>query len=195
MAIDETLRLQVQAVYESNDLSVKKVIERFSGYEEIKEKTVEMWVKKYGWKKNRFSSEEKAIEELIDTTLPLDKAKEIVKNKMKAEVVDGEVVDDEELDDEYAGAVGKELAYKVLNLKNLQEKIAANLIRSEGFARNARNIGVVATHHNMLINTYQTIYGKQINLAPLDPTGASLSEEEIRKLSDEDLKRLIAGGK
>lgn len=191
MAVDETLRLQVQAVYESNNLSVKKVLERFAGYPELKEKTVESWVKKYGWQKNRFEDEALAIEVLIDSSLPLEEAKKVVKEKLKVDLLDGELMSDEDI---YAGMVGKELAYKVLSIKNLQEELALNLERSKQFARNAKTIGTVATHHNMLISTYQAVWGKQINLAPVDPRNAGLSEEDVKKLSDEELTRLISGG-
>lgn len=191
MAVDETLRLQVQAVYESNNLSVKKVLERFAAYPELKEKTVESWVAKYGWVKNKFEDEALAIEVLIDSSLPLEEAKRVVKEKLKIDILDGELPSDEEL---YAGMVGKELAYKVLSIKNLQEELALNLERSKQFARNAKTIGTVATHHNMLISTYQAVWGKQINLAPVDPNKAGLSEEDVKKLSDEELTRLISQG-
>ena len=98
MAVDETLRLQVQAVYESNNLSVNKVLERFGAYPELKEKTVESWVKKYGWKKNKFESEALAIEVLIDSSLPLEEAKRIVKEKLKGEIIEAEMIDDEDED-------------------------------------------------------------------------------------------------
>ena len=191
MAVDETLRLQVQAVYESNNLSVSKVLERFAGYPELKDKTVESWVKKYGWKKNKFESETLAIEVLIDSSLPIEDAKRIVKEKLKIDLLDGELKSDDEI---YAGMVGKELAYKVLNIKNLQEELALNLERSKQFAQNAKSIGTVASHHSMLIATYQAVWGKQINLAPVDPRNVGLSEEDVKKLSDEELARLIGGG-
>lgn len=191
MAVDETLKLQVQAVYESNNLSVNKVLERFAAYPELKEKTVESWVKKFGWKKNKFESEALAIEVLIDSSLPLEEAKKIIKEKLKSESVEGEIVSDDEI---YAGMVGKELAYKVLSIKNLQEELALNLERSKRFAANAKTIGTVAAHHSMLISTYQAVWGKQINLAPVDPRNVGLSEEDVKKLSDEDLARLISGG-
>lgn len=191
MAVDETLKLQVQAVYESNNLSVKKVLERFSAYPELKEKTVESWVAKYGWKKNKFEDEALAIEVLIDSSLPLEEAKRVVKEKLKIDILDGELMSDEDI---YAGMVGKELAYKVLSIKNLQEELALNLERSKQFAQNAKTIGTVATHHNMLISTYQAVWGKQINLAPVDPRNVGLSEEDVKKLSDEELARLIGGG-
>ena len=53
---------------------------------------------------------------------------------------------------------------------------------------------MLATHHTMLISTYQAVWGKQINLAPVDPRNAGLSEEDVKKLSDEELTRLISGG-
>ncbi len=193
MAVDETLRLQVQAVYESNNLSVNKVLERFGAYPELKEKTVESWVKKFGWKKNKFESEVLAIEVLIDSSLPLEEAKRIIKEKLKGEIIEAEIFEDED-EDIYAGMVGKELAYKVLSIKNLQEELALNLERSKRFASRAKTIGVVATHHNMLISTYQAVWGKQINLAPVDPRNAGLSEDDVKKLSDEELTRLISGG-
>lgn len=191
MAIDETLRLKVQVAYESNNLSVKKVVERFSAYPELKDKTVESWIKKYSWKKNRFVDEIEAIDKLINNSLPMEDIKKIVKESMDndSKIVDTDVLDD----DEYLEEASKELAYKVLNIHALQEEIAENLIRSKKFSKVAKTIGTVKTHHDMLISTYQTIYGKQINFAPVNPDNKILSDEEVHKLPDEELDRLISG--
>ena len=43
MAIDMSLKLEIRAVYESNNLSVAKVLERFPLCE-VSAKTVESWV-------------------------------------------------------------------------------------------------------------------------------------------------------
>lgn len=199
MAIDEVLRLKVQAVYESNDLSVRKVVDRFAAYDDIKEKTVESWVRKYSWKKNRFNDEIEAIDELINNSLPMDDIKKVVRESMlndSNKTIEGEIIDDEvdkESEDDYLSEVSKELAYKVLNVHSLQGEIAENLNRSRKFAQKAKTIGAVKVHHDMLVSAYQTIHGKQINLAPVNPNSNVLSEEEVQKLPDEELDRLITG--
>ena len=81
MAIDASLKLEIRAVYESNNLSVAKVLERFPSCE-VSAKTVESWVKKENWTKNRFKDEKIAISELVESTLPIEEAKEIVKTKL-----------------------------------------------------------------------------------------------------------------
>ncbi len=195
MAIDETLRLKVQVVYESNNLSVKKVHERFAAYEELKEKTIESWVSKYGWIKNRFENELEAIDKLIDGSLPLEDIKNIIKTSMEkdanSETVEGEIIDE---DLEYIELASKELAYKVLNAHTLQAELAENLMRGKKYAQKAKSIGTVKTYHDMMIGTYQTIYGKQINLTPVNPDNKILTEEEIAKLPEEELDKLIFNG-
>ena len=65
MAIDKTLKLEIRAVYESNTLSVAKVLDRFNSCD-ISAKTIESWVLKEKWIKNKFTDEKIAIEKLID---------------------------------------------------------------------------------------------------------------------------------
>lgn len=196
MAIDQDSKLRVQVIYESNNWSPREVKEnRFSDDEEIKIKTIESWVSKFGWKKNRFASEMEAIDKLIEGTLPIDEVKKIVKDKMKSDVVNCEVVDDEEdeEDDKYSELMAIELSYKVLNVHALQFEMANNLESTKKLARKSNSIGVKKTFHDMLINTYQTIHGKNINITPKNPDDNSLSSEDIKKKSDEELDRLIKG--
>lgn len=196
MAIDQDSKLRVQVIYESNNWSPREVKEnRFSDDEEIKIKTIESWVSKFGWKKNRFASEMEAIDKLIEGTLPIDEVKKIVKDKMKSDVVNCEVVDDEEdeEDDKYPELMAIELSYKVLNVHALQFEMANNLESTKKLARKSNSIGVKKTFHDMLINTYQTIHGKNINITPKNPDDNSLSSEDIKKKSDEELDRLIKG--
>lgn len=197
MAIDQDSKLRVQVVYESNNWSPREVKEnRFADDAEIKTKTIESWVTKFGWKKNRFASEMEAIDKLIEGILPIDEVKKIVKDKMKSDVVDCEVVDDEDIDDEddkYSGLMAIELSYKVLNVHALQLDMARNLESTKKLASKSINIGVKKTYHDMLINTYQTIHGKNINITPKNPDDTSLSTEDIKKKSDEEIDRLIKG--
>lgn len=197
MAIDQDSKLKVQVIYESNNWSPREVKEnRFADDEEIKIKTIESWVTKYGWKKNRFASEMEAIDKLIEGTLPIDEVKKIVKDKMKSDVVDCEVIDEEDTDDEddkYSGLMAIELSYKVLNVHALQFEMANNLEKTKKLANKSNSIGVKKTYHDMLINTYQTIHGKNINITPKNPDDTSLSTEDIKKKSDEELDRLIKG--
>ncbi|MDD2290666.1 MAG: hypothetical protein PHV52_00170 [Aliarcobacter sp.] len=196
MAVNQDSRLKVQVVYESNNWSPKEVKEnRFADDEEIKIKTIESWVTKFGWKKNRFASEMEAIDNVIEGTLPIDEVKKIVKDKMKSDVVDCEVVGDEndDEDDKYSGMMAIELSYKVLNVHALQFEMANNLEKTKKLADKSNSIGVKKTYHDMLINTYQTIHGKNINITPKNPDDNSLSTEDIKKKSDEELDRLIKG--
>lgn len=196
MAINEDSKLRVQVIYESNNWSPREVKEnRFADDEEIKIKTIESWVTKFGWKKNRFASEIEAIDKLIEGTLPIDEVKKIVKDKMKNDVVDCEVVGDEndDEDDKYSGMMAIELSYKVLNVHSLQYEMANNLQKTKRLADNSNSIGVKKTYHDMLINTYQTVHGKNINITPKNPDDNSLSTEDIKKKSDEELDRLIKG--
>ena len=201
MAIDQDTRLRVQVVYESNNWSPREVKEnRFSNEEEIKIKTIESWVSKYGWKKNRFASEMEAIEKIIDGNIPIDDVKKIIKNKMKNESMDGEIIqgeivdeDDEESDNKYMDLMGKELAYKVLNAQSLQIQMAENLDKTKTLAQNSRSIGVKKTYHDMLTKTYEVIHGRNINIPPTNPKDATLTPEELREKSDEELDNLIRG--
>lgn len=197
--INEDSKLKVQVVYESNNWSPREVKEnRFADDEEIKIKTIESWVTKFGWKKNRFASEIEAIDKLIEGTLPIDEVKKIVKDKMKSDVVASElVIEDEEEDDndddKYSELMAIELSYKVLNIHSLQFEMANNLQKTKKLAEKSTSIGVKKTYHDMLINTYQTIHGKNINITPKNPDDKSLSTEDIKKKSDEELDRLIKG--
>ena len=154
MAIDKTLKLEIRAVYESNNLSVIKVLDRFE-HCDISAKTIESWVSKEKWQKKRFDDEKIAIEKLIDDNLPLKEAKEVIKAKLVQDNTTSTVEQNE-----YSHLVGKELAYKILHQNTLQTMMAENLLRSERFAKSAKNIGTVATQHNMLTTTIKTLYGE-----------------------------------
>ncbi len=189
MAIDKTLKLEIRAVYESNNLSVAKVLERFDDCD-ISAKTVESWVLKEKWIKNKFEDEKIAIEKLIDTTLPLEDAKEVI----KATLVDNShtTISTEQLN-EYSHLVGKELAFKVLHQNTLQTMMAENLLRSERFAKVAKNIGTVATHHNMLTTTIKTLYGeiKHITTHNSNTNTKAYTDEELEAMSSEELDNLL----
>jgi hypothetical protein len=199
MAIKDDVKLRVQVIYESNNWSPREVKEnRFASDEEIKIKTIESWVTKFGWKKNRFASEIDAIDKLIEGNLPIDEVKKIVKDKMKSEVLDCEIVDEEDHDendedDKYSGLMAIELSYKVLNVHALQLEMAKNLESTKSLASKSKSIGVKKTYHDMLINTYQTIHGKNINITPKNPEDKTLSQEDIKHKSDEELDLLIKG--
>ncbi len=188
MAVDQTLKLEIRAVYESNSLSVKKVLERFP-QSDVSPKTVESWVKKEKWIKNRFVNEKEAIDKLVEQTLPLADAKEVVKAKL-VDDKDGNIMPPEEKD-QYAGLVGRELAYKVLHQNQLQVMMAENLVRSERYAVNARNIGTVATHHNLLTTTFKTLYGEIKHITPYNPDAEIYTDEELDDKTIEELDKLL----
>jgi len=186
MSVNKDIKLQIRAAYESNNYSVAKIFDRFEG-QGISKKTIESWVTKEKWQKNRFEKESEAISKLVDEIVSLEEVKDILSGKLEIdEAIEGEIIDRQ-----YVAIVGKELVYKVLNAHSLQEKMAQNLGRAENFAREARQIGTLATYHRMLIDTYQTVHGKQINLAPVDPSKSNLSDDDVKKLSDEELEKLI----
>jgi hypothetical protein len=201
MAIDADTRIKVQVVYESNNWSPREVKEnRFSDNEEIKQKTIESWVMKFGWIKNRFASEIEAINNLIDASLPLEEIKELIKNKMKnetneEEVIKGELVgkDNDESDDMYMQEMGKELAYKVLNAHSLQIQMAQNLDKTKVLAERSNSIGVKKTYHDMLTKTYEVVHGRNINITPVNPKDKTITPEEIQNKTDEELNALIKG--
>ena len=189
MAIDKTLKLEIRAVYESNTLSVAKVLDRFNSCD-ISAKTIESWVLKEKWIKNKFTDEKIAIEKLIDETLPLEDAKEVI----KATLVNNDkstIPPDQQ--NEYSNLVGRELAFKVLHQNTLQTMMAENLIRSERFAKNAKNIGTVATHHNMLTTTIKTLYGEIKHITTHNSNTKVYTDEELEAMSYEELNNLLEG--
>ncbi|MGK0255852.1 MAG: hypothetical protein ACI81I_000459 [Arcobacteraceae bacterium] len=197
MAVDKTHKLEIQAVYESNNLSVAKVLERFSN-SEVSKKTVESWVSKEKWIKNRFVNEKKAMEKLIDDTLPLSDAKSLVLRVLTDKGNDSSDEDGlsslesnmtpEQLE-KYAGVVGKELAYKVLHQNTLQVMMAENLLRSEKYATKANNIGTIATHHGLLLATYKTVHGEIRHINP--ETGNKIyTDKELEAMTTEQLDSL-----
>ena len=195
MAIDASLKLEIRAVYESNNLSVAKVLERFPSCE-VSAKTVESWVKKENWTKNRFKDEKIAISELVESTLPIEEAKEIVKTKLLSPV---KTTQDEDFNpsftdidfDLYGKVVAKELCYDVLSAKNLQALMGENLLRAKRFVDNSKNIGTNATYHNMLTTTVKTLYGEIKHINP-NMNKKTYTDEELEQMSIEELDSLLS---
>ena len=195
MAIDASLKLEIRAVYESNNLSVAKVLERFPLCE-VSAKTVESWVKKENWTKNRFKDEKIAISELVESTLPIEEAKEIVKTKLLSPTT---TTQDEDFNpsftdidfDLYGKVVAKELCYDVLSAKNLQALMGENLLRAKRFVDNSKNIGTNATYHNMLTTTVKTLYGEIKHINP-NMNKKTYTDEELEQMSIEELDRLLS---
>ena len=195
MAIDMSLKLEIRAVYESNNLSVAKVLERFPLCE-VSAKTVESWVKKENWTKNRFKDEKIAISELVESTLPIEEAKEIVKTKLLSPTT---TTQNEEINlsftdidfDLYGKVVAKELCYDVLSAKNLQALMGENLLRAKRFVDNSKNIGTNATYHNMLTTTVKTLYGEIKHINP-NMNKKTYTDEELEQMSIEELDRLLS---
>ena len=183
MAVDPTLKLKIRAVYESNNLSPRKLKEtRFSDVD-VSHKTIESWVSKEGWKKNRCGDMTEAMDALIDATINekmMDKAKQMVKSALG----------DDEKPEAYVEEVSSEMARRAITLGALQMKMGENLYRAEFFAKNAKSIGTVQTYHAMLTSTYQTIHGKQTNFKLLDPSEKEYSDEELERMSTEELRQL-----
>lgn len=197
MAIDASLKLEIRAVYESNNLSVAKVLERFPTCE-VSAKTVESWVKKENWTKNRFKDEKVAISELIESTLPLEDAKEIVKTKLLNPTIttieENPTPNFTDIDfDRYGKIVAKELCYDVLSAKNLQALMGENLLRAKRFVDNSKNIGTNATYHNMLTTTVKTLYGEIKHINPSSGVAKKVyTDEELESMSLEELDRLLS---
>ena len=195
MAIDASLKLEIRAVYESNNLSVAKVLERFPSCE-VSAKTVESWVKKENWTKNRFKDEKIAISELVESTLPIEEAKEIVNTKLLSPAKTTQDADSNpsltDIDfDLYGKVVAKELCYDVLSAKNLQALMGENLLRAKRFVDNSKNIGTNATYHNMLTTTVKTLYGEIKHINP-NMNKKTYTDEELEQMSIEELDRLLS---
>ncbi len=186
MAVDQTLKLEIRAVYESNNLSVAKVLERFPNCE-VSPKTVESWIKKENWQKNRFANEKEAITVLVDDTLPIEDAKEIIKGKLLT--AEQQSYTDQDLD-QYGKIVAKELCYEVLSAKTLQALMGENLLRAKRFVDNSKNIGTNATYHNMLTTTVKTLYGEIKHINP-KVSGKIYTDEELEAMSNEELDNLL----
>lgn len=192
MAIDPTLKLQIRAVYESNRLSVAKVLERFPECE-VSQKTVESWVsnKKDPWEKGRFDSEREAVAALVEGKLPIEEVKEIVKGQILQEQNKETEQPYTNIDlDEYGKIVAKELCFDVLSAKNLQALMGENLLKAKRFADSSKNIGTNATYHNMLTTTVKTLYGEIKHINP-NTTHKVYTDEELEAMSPEELDQLL----
>lgn len=187
MAVDPTLKIEIRAVYESNNLSVAKVMERFPNCD-VSAKTVESWIKKDVWQKNRFSDEKIAISQLVESTLPIEDAKEIIKGKL-IETADTQYLTDKSLD-EYGKVVAKELCFDILSAKNLQMLMGENLLRAKRFVDSSRSISTNATYHNMLATTIKSLYGEIKHINPRSSSKA-YTEEELEEMSIEELDNLL----
>jgi hypothetical protein len=198
MAISEDVRIKVRMFYETHSLSAGKVEEHFHsiGYEEVKKKTIEYWMqsdKKAGiaWVKNRYASQDEAFEGLVDIGLMGQvegKGKEILKAQMLKEhggALEAEVIED------MAEQGAKEMAYRALNKRSLGVKLAENLNRAEEIVKKTPSMGNVATYHGMLISTHQTVHGKTTNIGLQNPDSKSMSDDDIKKLSTEQLKEMM----
>jgi|GEM_PF-1959331 len=191
MAVDKTLKLEIRAVYEANSLSVAKVLERFPSCG-VSAKTIEFWIKKENWQKNRFVDEKEAIAILIEDTLPIKEAKDIIKVKLlkEQEIQDNNKYTNIDFDT-YGQIVSKELCFDVLSAKNLQALIGENLLKAKRFVDNSKNIGTNATYHNMLTTTIKTLYGEIKHINPTTLNKKIYSDEELENMSLEELDNLL----
>lgn len=188
MATDPTLKLEIRAVYEANNLSVAKVLDRFPNCE-VSPKTVERWVSNEGWQKNRFVDEKTAIATLVEDTLPIEDAKEIVKSKLLTTQEPKKSSTDIDFE-EYGKIVAKEICFDVLSAKNLQALMGENLLRAKRFVDSSRNIGTNATYHNMLTSTVKTLYGEIKHINP-GTNKKIYTDEELEAMSNEELDNLL----
>lgn len=198
MAIGEDVRVKVRMFYETHSLSTAKVEEHFHmiGFMEVKKKTVEYWMQSdakagIGWVKNRYASQDEAFEGLVDIGLMGQvegKGKEILKAQLLKE--HGELLEPEVIDT-MAEQGAKEMAYRALNKQSLGVKLAENLNRAEDIVKKSPTMGNVAIYHGMLISTHQTVHGKTTNIGLQNPDSSAMSDEDIKKLSTEELRRIM----
>ena len=190
MAVDLSLKLEIRAVYESNNLSVAKVLDMFPGCE-VSAKTVESWIKKENWQKNRFKNEKDAIKFLVDDTLPIDAAKEIIKGKLlTADATDNSPKYTNIDLDLYGEILAKELCYEVLSAKTLQALMGENLLRAKRFVDNSKSIGTNVAYHNMLTTTVKTIYGEIKHINPKS-NQKIYTDEELENMTLEELDTIL----
>ncbi|DAB40276.1 MAG TPA: hypothetical protein CFH81_08765 [Sulfurovum sp. UBA12169] len=201
MAIGDDMEIRVRMYYETHDLSTAKVEEYFTsiGHAQIKRKTMESWMqrdKKAGipWIKNRYATLDEAFESLVDIGVlgsVEDKAKGILKESLTKEhgaVLNADVIED------MAQEGARQMVYRTLNKYSLGEKMAKNLERAETIVLRATTMGNVATFHRMLIDTHQAVHGKTTNIGLQNPNSQSLSEEEIKTKSTEELRSMLEEG-
>lgn len=182
MAIDQTLKYKIRAVYESHKLSPKKVIEERFPDAGVSHKTVEAWISKEGWVKNKYASLAVALESLLDKTLAetlVERGKDII----HAEVVDNGFPED------FEEEISREAVRKAITGHSLVMMMGENLLRMENFAKRAKSIGTSATFQAALISTYHAIHGKEVRHTFKDVE--ELSDDDLANMSEEELKQLI----
>lgn len=179
--IDETLKYKIRAVFESHKLSPKRVMEERFSKEDVSVKTVESWISKEGWEKNKYHSYAMAIECLLDETIEeklLEKGKEL----LHADVVDG-------LPDRLGAEITKEAVRKAITSNSLIHMMGENILRMEEHAKNSSSMGTSATFQAALISTMGAIHGKEVRHTFKSLT--EISDEDLEKYSEEELKQLI----
>ena len=191
MAHDKDQKIKIRAFYECNDYSYAKVAEHFAGIGvDVSKKTLEHWGREEGWVKNRYASMESAIEDLLPPEtfkLMTEATKQKVIQSMVTDA--GEALTPDEVD-QMAMAVSDELTHQVLARRNLSGLLAKNLHNASAIAANSVSMPVLATFHNMVLQTVQTVYGKKVELLP-PSGGVGAIDEEIKTMSTEDLIRLL----
>ena len=199
MAHDQDLKIKARAFYECNELSIAKVAGHFDalGYGNIK-KTMESWAgndKQEGgkWVKGKYTNMRDAVEALLPPAVLEDVTESMKETIIKSLMDEGVGALDVDVIEAKAEAVSKELIFQTLNKHNLLGMMTENLQRAENSAKVSTSIGVHATFHSMLTSTIQTVYGKKVEMVPVDPNNQIMSDKEMETLSNEELQALLEG--
>jgi inorganic triphosphatase YgiF len=190
MAVDPGHKLEIRAVYESKNISPKKLKETYFPHSEVSHKTIEYWVQKENWQKDHFADVREAIDQLVDAQLPTDEAKEIIKGKLLQEETK---LNDKDLD-EYGKVVATELCYNVLASKNLQLLMGENILKSKKIADASSHMTTKAAYHTMLVNTTKVLHGEKHFISPYDPKNDDLkvyTDEEMDAMNDDQLLGML----
>lgn len=192
MAHDPQLISRVRALYESNNLSFKRLYEDFSEISSsvASHKTIEGWAsadKKKGipWIKNRYSSLAEAIDAVVEQNMEQlqNTATDAIKNQIKG-VVPAELIDD----DTYLNALGENEVRKSLTKQGIVEMMEENLLDAFKLAKTSGHINTKATFQMMAKSVMESKYGKNINIGTVDIS--NITEEELNNMSQQELIEL-----
>jgi hypothetical protein len=185
MAVDETLKYKIRAIYESNNLSPKKVKEEHFPAEDVSDKTIASWVSKEGWIKNKYSSLTQAFEKLLGAEV-----EEKLKEKGR-EIVEGEVIG--AMPETFKDAITAEAVRQALTINFMHQEMVKNLLRMGKLAEHSGSMGTLATYQAAQISTYHALHGKEVRHTFTDLD--SLSDEELENLPTEQLEQLLINAK
>lgn len=185
MAIEESVKLNIRAYYESNNLPYKMAHKyaEAKGYQ-VSLKTIEYWGKQEGWTKGKYDSLINALECVMPEFEAA--AQEVIAKDID---VRSDLAMGESAKEYFNNQVSNQMLFRAINKHFLAKEMIQNLQRSKNFATSSKTIGVNKTYHDMLIATYQTIHGKQTYIGALNPN--IMKDQELESMNTSELMEII----